>query len=265
MDNENNTNSLESQDLDSLFADAVSSEEQPAAEQPADDDGTQARQPEQKPVQDAAENARQAAGRRARERQQIEEKARTAERARTSELLKRLGIERPDGSVISSLDELEEYERQRSDQRLSEGRANEDDIRRIVQETQQQPAQQGSDADIQRELDMIREMDPAMTDLGAILGSDIGPAFREQVNKGATFVQAYARATREKSARAEGERSAGIARAAGKGHLGATSTRGEGALSVPADEMVLFRELNPGVSDREFQAFYNADRKRFGR
>lgn len=54
------------------------------------------------------------------------------------------------------------------------------------------------------------------------------------------------------------------AKAAGKDHLGATNTRGQGSLSVPADEMALFRELNPGATDDEIRRFYNADRKRFG-
>ena len=55
-----------------------------------------------------------------------------------------------------------------------------------------------------------------------------------------------------------------MVKAASKGHLTSTKQQGDGALSVPGDEMALFREFLPGASDAEIQKYYNADRKKFG-
>lgn len=202
------------------------------------------------------------AGKRVRREQRIAETARNEERTRTNELLKRLGIEKPDGGVITSVDELEAWERGQSDERIARGQANADDIRRLAREAVKT---EDDSAEVQRQLDAIRELDPAMDDLGAILGSDIGEAFRREVDAGATFLQAYGRAVRERDARTAGDAAARVAKAAGKGHLAGTSTRGDGAIPVPADEMALIRELNPELSDAEIQKYYNADRKKFGR
>ena len=113
---------------------------------------------------------------------------------------------------------------------------------------------------------LLRAMDPDMTDLGAILRSEAGAKFRTYVSRGLDFVDAYTLAAREKLDRLSAERAQNAARArgAGKDHLSATSMRGQGSLSVPAEELALFRELNPGVSDEDIRKYYNADRKRFG-
>lgn len=264
--------------LESLFDDVFRDSQQPGG-QPADDDGKQEtgetaeeeriatgpeapRNDEEKPPMSKEERAKQAAGRRSRERETLISQTREAERARVNDLLKRIGgIERDDGTVMETVDALETYEREQSDERIAQGRANADDIRRIAQEAVNPGA---GDADVEKELEMIREMDPTMTDLGTILQSDIGQDFRDYVEKGATFLQAYGRAIREKNARSDGARAAEAAKAAGKGHLGATKQRGEGALTVPPDELALFRELNPGMSDKEIQDYYNRDKKKFG-
>lgn len=48
-----------------------------------------------------------------------------------------------------------------------------------------------------------------------------------------------------------------------KDHLTTTgSQRGAGAAPVPADEMAMFRLLNPGATDREIQAYYNKQKNR---
>ena len=205
------------------------------------------------------------AEKRVRREQRIAEQARNAERTRTNDLLKRLGIERPDGSTIDSVEALEEYERGQSEERIKNGRANGDDLKRIVKEAMQEQAPVPTGNEAQRQLDMIRDMDPSMTDLGAILSSDIGEDFRRYVQGGASFTQAYGRAVREKNARTDGARAAETAKAAGKGHMAASSQRGAGALEVPPDEMRIIRALNPDATDAEIQKYYNADKKRFGR
>ncbi|MBO7668324.1 MAG: hypothetical protein J6T26_07665 [Firmicutes bacterium] len=248
-------------------------EENTAAEQPTDANGAVSGQQEGRDtgangapeVQEDAEQRSRNAEKRIRREQRIAEAARNAERTRTNDLLKRLGIERPDGSTIDSVDALEEYERGQSEERIKNGRANGDDLKRIVKEAMREQAPVPTGNEAQRQLDAIRDMDPEMTDLGAILQSDIGESFRKYVQGGASFTQAYGRAVREKNARTAGARASEEAKAAGKGHMAASSQRGAGALEVPPDEMRIIRALNPDATDAEIQKYYNADRKRFGR
>ena len=263
---------MDTENLDSLFEDALKGDatqptDAPAGEAaPAEGSDTGAKETPPVPQEPTEEEKRSRnAEKRIRREQRIAEQARSEERARISELVKRLGIEKSDGSVIDNLDALEAYEKAQSEDRIARGQANADDIRRLAREAVQ-PGQTGSgDEEVQRQLDAIRDIDPEMTDLGAILNSDLGQDFKAEVEKGATFLQAYGRAVKAANARAKGTAASSAAKAAGKGHLSSTSTRGEGALPVPADEMALIRELNPGLSDAEIQKYYNADRKKFGR
>lgn len=255
---------MEIENLESLFEDAVNVE-QPAAE-PASDDGSQTETTAEeapKPEQTAQERARQAEGRRIRDR---EARAYKAARDDMSETLKRLGITNPNtGEVISTVDELEAYEKSLSDERLESGSANADDLRRIVREEMQANQRQETSTEdramVDRQLAEIRQMDPEMKDLNAILASEAGPKFREYVDRGLDFVDAYTLAARDRLSAISENRAR---RGTGKEHLSATSQRGSGALDVPADEMALFRVMMPEASDADIQKYYNADRRRFG-
>ena len=127
-----------------------------------------------------------------------------------------------------------------------------------------------------QELAEIAGLDPEMTDVRAILRSDAGPKFREYVRKGLTFVEAFrlAAADRLEALRdakaAEALRDARAAeaarmRSAGKGHLSATRSQGQGALPVPGEVKEMFRVFFPDASDAEIQNMYNEDRKRLGK
>ena len=254
---------MDNDNLDQMIEDALNNDAEQPADAPAAEEGGQ--EGSNTAENEDAEKRSRNAEKRIRRENRIAEEARQKERARFNELLKSVGIERDDGTTIDDVDALEAFRKAQSDERIAQGRANAEDIRRIAQEATR--PDKGS-ADVDKELEMIREMDPEYADLearevlGAILQSDIGDSFRKHVDSGATFIQAYGRATRERNARAEGARSAAAAKAAGKGHLGATKQRGEGAMDVPADEMKWFRELIPGASDQEIRDFYNRDKKR---
>ena len=57
-----------------------------------------------------------------------------------------------------------------------------------------------------------------------------------------------------------------MANARGKSHLNAAPpSRGEGAVTVPAAEMALYRQLNPEATETEIQAAYNKYAKETGR
>lgn len=254
MDNETN--------LDSLFEDALT------PETPADDNGTQAAeettQEQQKEPMPPEERAKQAADRRGREQRAYNQGYQQA-RAEMSELLKRVGITNSKDEAIDTVDSLEKYDREQSDRRLATGSGNADDFRRIVREEMQavQPRPDPlNDPEIQRELAQIKAMDPAMTNIDAILASEAGERFRGYVDRGLTFVEAYKLAASDRLASINANRAG--AKGSGKAHLNATQQQGTGALSVPADELALFRELNPGTSDADIQKYYNADRKRYG-
>ena len=265
MDNETN--------LDNLFEDALNPDES------ADDNGQQEEQPgeqneqqQEQQEQDHAERARQAAARREREAEVQRREARAYQQARAevSATLQRLGIKNPKtDKVIATVEELEEYEKGLSDERLSSGTGTAEDIKRVVRDAirEVQPAPQpkhpADDQESQRQLAEIRAMDPAMTDIKAILESEAGEKFRGYVNKGLNFVDAYTLAAKDRLARIQANRAG--AKAGGKSHLNATRQQGVGALSVPADEMVLFRELNPDATEADIQKYYNADKKKFGR
>lgn len=258
-------------ELDKLFEDAVTPDTPQdtapeAQESAAAQQGNNDIPPADKEEQDAKERARQAEGRRLRER---EERGYRAARAELSETLKRLGIVNPETEkAIENVDELEAYEKALSDKRLESGRGTAEDIRRIVRETVRETAQEkdapkADDSQVQAQLAQIKAMDPAMTDLSAILKSEAGPKFREYVSRGLDFVEAYTLAANERLQSISANR-AGAAKGS-KEHLSGTTQRGEGALSVPPDEMAIIRELNPGISDADIQRYYNADKKKFGR
>lgn len=260
---ENETN------LENLFEDALNPDES------ADDNGQQDNQQEEQTEQqeqDRAERARQAAARREREAEVQRREARAYQQARAevSATLQRLGIKNPKtDKAISSVEELEAYEKGLSDDRLSSGNGTAEDIKRVVREAirDTQPAQRPQnpmdDPEVKRQLAEIRAMDPAMTDLGAILQSEAGERFKGYVARGLNFVDAYTLAAKERLNNIQANRAG--AKAAGKSHLNATRQQGTGALSVPADEMALFRELNPDATEADIQKYYNADKKKFGR
>lgn len=261
---ENETN------LENLFEDALNPDES------ADDNGQQEEQAEQteqqeQQEQDHAERARQAAARREREAEVQRREARAYQQARAevSATLQRLGIKNPQtDKVISTIEELEAYEKGLSDERLSSGNGTAEDIKRVVREAihESRPAQQTNpmdDPEVKRQLAEIRATDPAMTDLGAILQSEAGERFKGYVARGLNFVDAYTLAAKERLNNIQANRAG--AKAAGKSHLNATRQQGSGALSVPADEMALFRELNPDATEADIQKYYNADKKKFGR
>ena len=118
---------------------------------------------------------------------------------------------------------------------------------------------------VQLQLAQIARMDPEMKNLDAVLRSAAGPKFREYVEMGLDFVDAYTLAARERLAGLRDARTleAARVRAAGKDHLSATRSRGgEGDLPVPQEELELFRALLPGTPDAEFRKYWNKSRKK---
>lgn len=248
-------------------------QEQPAVEQKEAPVEEQKEAPVEQTAEEQSkeERARQAFARRIRE---AEERGARAERERANAIIEELDLDDPDneGQKVSDLDKAAQYISRRRRERFATGNPTEADIKAVVQEQfqqrQQPPVPQGlspeDKAEMDRQLGYISKMDPAMKDLNAILTSDIGPAFRQYVGQGDDFVTSFYKAkelqfqTQQQAAAAE------KAKAASKGHLISTRQQGEGALSVPAEDMAYFRELMPDATAEEIQKYYNADRKRYG-
>jgi len=272
------------ENLESLFEDVFNGE--PADQgAPADDNGQQGsnapsqpeteqkEQKEQKDPMPPEERARQAHGRRMREAEEraFQRGIAAARESMNANLRLMGGLEKPDGDRITTVDEFDAFVKQDSENRVNTGRARGDDLRRIVREelqAVQQPVRQENQispedrAQIDRQLAEIRQEDPEMRDLNAILQSDAGPKFRELVEKGLDFKDAYELAAKDRLASIRANRAG--AKGTGKDHLTATNQRGTGALDVPREELAWYKEINPDASDDEIRKHYNANRKRTG-
>lgn len=225
-------------------------------------------------VMDAEERSRQAHGRRQRELDQARMDAVTAERTRISGVLKRLGIANPDknGAPIESLDELEEYARAESDRRLNEGRGTADDVRRIIREEEtrrgmeqrareQQAANNAAfEATVKEEIKAISEYDPSIKTMDDLLQKE-GSTFRNYVNRGMTFLEAYELTHKNEIRARDRAAAAETAKVAGKDHLRGTTSRSDGSVDVPEDIKAQYRIFDPDISDADIRKHYNADLK----
>lgn len=189
------------------------------------------------------------------------------------------------GQPIETLDELiawqETAQGQRLERELAEGKLSQEGLAaaigshpvvRRAQEVirqQEQAAAQAKEREAQaradEELAKIRLMNPDIQGLGDILAMDTGKAFYGYVKRGNSFEDAYYLANREQieQDKAKAARQKAMNDARGKDHLqGTGNARGAGMVSVPADEMSLFRELMPGVSEVDIQEYYNRQKRR---
>ena len=122
-------------------------------------------------------------------------------------------------------------------------------------------AQQAADnARIQAEIAEISKLDPSVRNLGDILNSPTGKEFYANVQKGYSFLDAFRLANFERitASRAEAARQQAVMNSRGKDHMnGVNTNRSDGALSVPAADMAMFRTFNPNATQADIQAYYN--------
>ena len=133
----------------------------------------------------------------------------------------------------------------------------------VIEEGQAAQRQQQEAADkarIDAEMKEITALDPNIKTVADLLNMPTGSQFREYVKKGLGFKDAFYLANRERLAeeKAKAAKQQALNNARGKEHLVSTgNARGNGAASVPADQMRLFRMLNPTASEQDIQNFYN--------
>lgn len=234
----------------------------------------------------AAESRRQAQQRKAVEEAVARERA--AEDQRWKQFFATAGLKSPvDGKPITTREEYEAYQRSMEERRirqnLQKGQLLTEDIeaivrRAIAQQTQGTAKEENSESAPERaaaegrtvtqeqvdaELEEIRQLDPEMTGLEAILASETGEAFRAAVARGASFIEAFKLANfdrlRQKASAESAKRAeqAAINKARSKDHLQTARTSGSGSVAVPAEVKEMYHYLMPGKTDAEIQAHYN--------
>lgn len=100
----------------------------------------------------------------------------------------------------------------------------------------------------------------AVTGIQDLLAMPKSEEFKGYVAKGYSFLDAYKLANMEElaNAKAEAARRQAMNNSRGKDHLNPIGKQiGNGAVSVPSDEMRIFRMMNPNATEAQIQEFYN--------
>ena len=265
-------------------------EAQPAAD--ADDETGASGSPEDKAL--TAEQRRANAARRRQQEQQAAidravAEALEKERSDTAQVMgqffAKAGLKNTfTGEAITSMEQYQAWEQQAAEKKLEadlkagkltmEGLGQAISNHPVIQQAQQlldrengaaAQRQAADNADIQRQIDAIHAIDPAISTVADLLKMPNYAQFKERVDRGYTFEDAYYLVNREKveASRAEQTRQQALLNARGKEHLAPpNAARGTGALPVPADVMSLYRQLNPGMTEEQIVAHYNKVKKK---
>lgn len=233
-----------------------------------------------------------AARRRAQEQQAAVDAAVQAEQLKSKQLMEQVlalaALKHPvTGAPITTVEEFQEWGKETADARMQKdlkaGKLTKEMLDQMISahpaiqqaeqirvQAEQQQAQQKAEAEktrIAEQIAKIGELNPAVKSLGDILAMETAPAFRQNVEKGMNFYDAYRLANMDAMADSKARRAVQAAqdKSRGKEHLRATgNARGSGAASVPHDQMKLYRMMNPGMTDAQIQAHYNQYLKRGG-
>lgn len=184
------------------------------------------------------------------------------------------------GKPITTLDEFntwnQEFAQIKLEQDLKEGRLSKEALEQLISNhpavkqaeaavsqlnrVQEEQQQAEAKARIDSQLAEIGKLNPQIKELGDILQMPTAEQFRENVNKGMNFLDAYKLANMDAIAEGKAQRAIQAAQSnnRGKEHLVATgNSRGSGAASVPPDQMRLYRMMNPKATDAQIQAHFN--------
>jgi hypothetical protein len=118
------------------------------------------------------------------------------------------------------------------------------------------------------ELAQIQRYDPSIKSIKDLLKQTWTQEFKDLVQKGSTFLEAYTALNRDKV------EAAGVAEAAAaarqqtvnairsKDHLRSTAPRGSGSISVPGDVMAMYKSMMPDATEEEIKKHYNKSKKK---
>lgn len=188
------------------------------------------------------------------------------------------------GETITNMEQFQAWQKQLKQEKLQkdlqagkltpEGLADAIGNHPVVQQAQQmvrqneeaQKAQRTADAKakIDREIAEINELDKSINSLEDLMNAPYWPELYDMTKRGYSIKDAHflLNHKRLEEAKVEAARQQGMLNARGKDHMrGSVTPQGGGALSVPPDELAIFRQFNPGATDAEIQTFYNKYKK----
>jgi len=248
--------------------------------------------PDKKPPLTPEQRRANAARRRQEEQQQAINAAVEAERKRNeaqiADVFARAGLKNTvTGEPIKTMEEFiawqDQFQAAQLQQQLQAGKLTPEMIntivesnpvvqqaRQVMEQTQAAQAARAEAADkarIDAEIAEIRKLNPEIQGFGDILKMDTAPKFREYIGLGYRAIDAYRLANMEAISQKMGQQAAQAQarKIQGKDHLRSSgNARGAGDVSVPPDQMRMFRALNPGKTDAEITKFYNQHLRKQG-
>ena len=146
---------------------------------------------------------------------------------------------------------------------LPEVKAIREDAERAKADYERAAAEQAK-VKVAEQLTEINALDPTIKTIEDLTKMDNYDAFYGLVKRGLTFTEAFKLANYDtiQEKRATAQKQAAINAAKSKDHLTGTSSRGQGAVSVPADIKEQYRIFMPNATDAEISAHYNKSLKR---
>lgn len=244
---------------------------QPLTPEQRRENAARRRQQEQQAQQAAIERAVQAAVRQEQDKQDRMMK----------EFFARAGLKNTvTGEPITNMEQFDAWNRQFSDAKLqrelkagkltAEGLATAIGNHPIVKQAQQLITQDEADrkaketaaakAKIEGEIAEIHKLDESIASLEDLMKASYWPELYAMTKRGYSIKDAHFLLNHERleQAKIDAAKQQTMNNARGKDHMTATATpRGAGSISVPAAELAMFRQFNPGASDAEIQAYYN--------
>ena len=188
------------------------------------------------------------------------------------------------GEPITTMEQFQQWQKQQREEQLQkdlkagkltpEGLQGAISDHPVVQQAQQlidhnaaqkrAQAEAQARAQINADIAEIGKLDASITSLEDLMKAPYWNDLYAMTQKGYSLKDAHflLNHKRLEEAKLEAARAAGANNARGKDHMtGLAPARGGGNLSVPADELAVFRAFNPNATDAEIQAFYNNYKK----
>lgn len=134
-----------------------------------------------------------------------------------------------------------------------------EDARRQAAQQQEQARQR-----IDAEIAQIHELDASISSLEDLAKAPYWPELYAMTQRGYSIKDAHFLLNHGKieAAKAEAARQQAAVNARGKGHMvPTTGARGDGAATVPREDMAMFRAFMPDATDAEIQAYYNKNKE----
>lgn len=129
---------------------------------------------------------------------------------------------------------------------------------------QAQHEQERMQREIDEQIQKIHAMEPTVNGVEDLLNIPEKDEFYERVKRGASFLDAYLLATRERREKqlAEAAKAQAASNQRGKDHLqSSAASRGAGGRSVTGEEIAQFRIFNPDATEAEIRAWIEKHQK----